>query len=247
MAGDPDEVEEGLPLEDDDEINGVEGDGSEAADEPDDEGQDEEQEEVAAAAPSRATKRVQAATQAAKEAQERAARLEKEVQELRSQRAQPQTPQEESDEQFNARCALLTTEERIDAKLDRAERRHQRQLQQATFLSAERADKAAFEARAAYDPKYKRYAEKVEQTLAEERRKGNNFDRSTILRFVIGDAVLANEGKVKTAQQNGQRRIQQQQSRTSGGRGDTAPQRRTRLGQGNSLADIEARLDGVVI
>src|SRR5208282_5295483 len=91
---------------------------------------------------------------------EHRARVEAELNILRQereQRQQPQQPQGETEEQFQARIALLDPESRIDAKVDRALRRSAQQTALATFASADRADKAAFDSKAVSDPIYRKY------------------------------------------------------------------------------------------
>ena len=223
--------------------------GDQTSDESSQEGSDEAEEGLEQR-PSRATRAVQAAKQAAREANERAARVEAELQTLRQERQQRQQPQEETDEQFNARLSLMTVEERLDAKLQRAERRHQRELAVATFRTADAADRASYDAQAAYDPRFKKYAPQVEQALSQARAQGNwGLDRKTVLAYVIGQTVLANKEKVSQAKQQGQDNIRRQQARTNGGRSDqAAPQRRRSFAADDmSIQALESRLNGVFI
>jgi hypothetical protein len=113
------------------------------------------------------------------------------------------------------------------------------------FATADRADKAAFDAKAAVDPIYRKYAQDVEQVLAIERRKGRDFDRETILDFVRGRRARLNQGKKTPVQAQAERRIQSQQARTAGGRGDQpAQQRQRRFAAGDMSPDaVRARLE----
>jgi hypothetical protein len=124
----------------------------------------------------------------------------------------------------------------MDAKLERATRRHQQQLALATFAGADRADKAAYDSQAAVNPLYKKYSQRVEEILAIERRKGRDFDRATVLKFIVGEAAMANQGKTSQARQQGQQRIQSQQARTTGGRGDQGREQRPRRFAANDMS-----------
>lgn len=194
---------------------------------------------------SRATVRVQKALQQAQEATDRASRLERELEQERSKYRQPAQPQEESDDSFNARISLLEPLQQIDAKLDRANKRHQRELLIARLEASDAADKAIFSSKAASDPRYKKYGSEVEQILQEERKNGRNPPRETVLAFVLGKKVLDNQGRER-AQSRGQENIRRQQARTDSGRSDVSVSRQ-RVGQGDSLADIEKRLLGKFI
>ena len=112
------------------------------------------------------------------------------------------------------------------------------------FESADRADKASYDAKATYDPRYKRFQADVDAQLALARRAGLSPDRETVLKYVIGEKVLAAKPKVDKARQDGQRRIERQQARAESGRSDRQAER-SRGGAGNSIADLERRLDGV--
>lgn len=241
---DLDDEEIKLP-EDDDEgqdagsVNDEGGDDSET-------GQELEDAQSQARVRSRASERIQTLRAEAQAARERTALLERELQEERARRQQPQQQsQEESDDAFNARIAMLDAEQRMDAKLERATKRHQRELLISNMRSADLADRAAFQAKAAFDPYFKKYADEVERTLAEERRNGRDWPRETVLDFVIGRAARTNPNRSKQ-KAAGQERIARQQARDDGGRGDISA-RRERAGQGDSLEAIKRRLTGVQI
>ena len=265
LPGD-DEDDEALALPDDEESDVPQGapagpgddDGGDEAREAAAEAESEEAEERVK--PSRATRAVQQAKQAAREANERAARVEQELQALRREREsqqQRQQPQEETEEQFNARLSLMDLEQRIDAKRERAERRHQIALQQmqqqtaiAQFRAADAADKAAYDSQAASDARWKKYAPDVEAALAQARQMGNwGLDRRTVLAYVVGQKVLAAKAEVSKAKQQGQDNIRRQQARTNGGTSDrqAPPRRRTYAPDDMSLEAVRARLEGQLI
>lgn len=249
---DDDEIEEDdirLPdeVEDDREDAGLgndeSGDASQTGQELEAEAQGEKRVE------SRATRRVQEALREAREAKERAQLLERELENARRERQQPQQqPQEESDEAFFARVSLLEPMQQVDAKLARAEKRHQRELFISNLRSADALDKADYNAKAAGNPRYKKYAAEVERILAEERQAGRwNTTRETIYYYVLGKAADQVDPKRKQKQRDdAQERVSRQQARDSGGRSDVSASRQ-RTGQGNTLADLERRLEGKFI
>lgn len=240
----PDEIEEG-----------EDGDEGEDAGLGDDEGGDEaearaepegaEAEEGLARKPGRGERAVLEAKRVARESQAREAALQREVEELRALRQQAQ-PQGETAEQEQARLSLMTAEERIDYKLAKAKRENEQQINAIRFQAADQSDKASYDAKSSYEPRYKKYAADVEKLLAEERRKGNNWPRETILMFVLGKRVMENKPAADKQRQQGQARIARQRTQADGGRSDRAASR-GRLGSGNTLADLEARLEGVNI
>ena len=237
----PDEEGEGDTGRDDDES----GDASEAGQESQD-AEAQEGEVVPPPEPSRATRRVQEAVRAAREASDKAAALEREIAALRAERQQQQQAPQETPEQEAARLALMTAEERIDYRLNKAEQRHTQEMRLMAFRTSDATDKASYEAKAAYDSRYKKYQKEVEEVLAQERARGSNPPREVVLKYVLGDKLMAANSQREKAAQAGKERIRQQQSRADSGRSDR-PTQRTRAGQGNTLSELEKRLDGVYI
>ena len=234
----PEDEDEGQPGQLDDESGDEAETGQESPDAETEEGQVDEERQ-----PSRATKRVQELRRVAQEASERAARVEREIAELRAERSRPQPQQQESPEQEQARLALMTTEERIEYRLNKAEQRHQREMNMTRFQAADMADKAAYESRASVDPRYKKYSKEVEDLLLRERSAGRDFPRETILKFVLGSKVMENQSSRERAAKEGKERINRQTTRPAEGRSDRAAPRE-RVGQGSTLRDLERRLEG---
>lgn len=192
-----------------------------------------------------ASETIRAAKNLARENAEKATRLEREIAELRAERERSK-PQGETPEQEAARLSLMTAEERMDYKLAKSQREHERQIGLVRFESADRADKAAFDAKGAYDPRYKKYGGKVEELLAQARRNGDNPNRETVLKFYLGDLIMSNSKEVRRQQQNGKQNIARQATRPTNASSDRAAPR-GRLGTGSTLADLEKRLEGVEI
>jgi hypothetical protein len=196
---------------------------------------------------SRATSAVLKARETAKSAAEKVDRLEQEIQELRTERQQHQARmQEETPDQEAARLSLMSAEERLDYKLAKAQKTQERQINMYRFEAVDKADKAAYEAKGSYDPRFKRYGKEVEDMLAVERRAGRDFSRETVLKFVLGQKVLDNAKNIKTQQAAGRKKVASQRTQAGDGRSDHAAPR-GRAGRGNSLDDLERRLDGVEI
>ena len=238
-----DEVTEIENLEDeaedarlDDDEGGGEAGGQEGEDGEGEEGQ------VDARPPSRATRAVTEAKRIAREAAAEAAALKQEIAALRQQRQAPVT---ESREQEEAKLALMSVEERVDYKLAKAEKEHARQIALYEFKASDAADKASYEAKAAYEPRYKKYAADVEKLLLQERNAGRNFPRDTILKFVLGEKVMAAKPKVEQQRRDAQRRVNGQRTQPDQGRSDRAAPRGR--GNGNTLSDLERRLEGQYI
>jgi myosin heavy subunit len=193
--------------------------------------------------PSRAQTRFQRLANEAREANEKAERLERRLAEV-ERNSRPAASVEESPEQEAQRLALMTPEERLEYKLDKAERRNQQQLRQIQYQTAENSDKQNFQLLCSTDPTAKRYAQKVEETRNQLMREngGMPIAREAILDVLIGRDVRANRAKgVDAARNKGQQNINRQKGRPVNSRGDAEPQRRR---QGSTPAD---RLDGVEI
>ena len=189
----------------------------------------------------RASRAIVEAKRSAREAADRAARLEREVAELRQQRQQPL---QETREQEEARLALMSFEERIEYKLEKATRDHERQLALVQFQSADAADKAAYEAKASYNSVYKKYSAEVEKLLLSERQAGRTYPRETILKFVLGERVMNAKPQIDKQRREAQQRVNKQRTVPDGGRSDRSSSRER---NGDTLLDLERRLDGKFI
>jgi hypothetical protein len=147
---------------------------------------------------------------------EAAQRLQREVEDLR--RAAPQrtppsaAPAQDLDsrltEQEDQRLASpdITPLERWQIESNRSIRRAaieskaSREQVNATVAQLRDAqDKGLYEARAAADKIYKRYAERVEQRLMEMRRNGGDAPREVILRYLVGEDIMSGKMKRKVS------------------------------------------------
>lgn len=207
---------------------------------------DAEAEESPVAATDKPQRRQNDYREIARQEAEHRARVEREYAEYRAQAEAQRNQGDEPENVFEQRMSLLPVDQQIRERLSRSDRRHQRELILTRMQAADSADKANYQAKSASNPRYRKYEARVEELLAFERRNGRDFPRETILRFVLGEAVIANEGKTAKARTAGQDRIRQQQVRPPTAGSDQAAQRRRASG-GDSVADLERRLEGVFI
>lgn len=208
-----------------------------------DEGQDEGPDGVEpepARRPGRRDARIATLLEAQKSEKERNDRLERQLEEFRTTRNQPQQRQE-SPEEESARLALMSPEERSDYKLNRAEQRFAAMQQQTQFLAMETADKAAFEAKASVDPVWAKRKDAVEKILSELRSKGQNVPRQVLMELVVGREALAAIGKKNAQKEKGAANLRRETTAPLNGKGDQTPARRR---AGDTPAK---RLDGVSI
>lgn len=118
----------------------------------------------------------------------------------RPQQTQPVQQQQETPQARHARLAAMSPDDRAATIMAEGEERLHRINALAEFRVAESEDKAAFNEIARQDPRAKKYAAEVEQVLLAERQQGKNWPRATILKFILGDRVLANQPKAKKQQ-----------------------------------------------
>lgn len=193
--------------------------------------------------PSRGDRRITALTERTRRLAEENARVTRELEELRRRPAAPQLPVE-TPAQRAERLALMSPEERMEERLNEALNRNQQQTQQLTSQLMDQSDRTSFDARTAANPLFKKIATDVERELAALRARGENLPRETIATYLIGQRVLAQQGKAKPG---AQQRRRAQESRPTNGRGDVAGDRRERRSGGDSAADIERRYGDVPI
>jgi len=145
-------------------------------------------------------------------------------------------PQEETEEAFKARMALLDPVARMEATLERSQRNTAMTIQRMALQNQETTDKAMYDAKAAVDPRYNRRSAAVEAKRTELMNMGQIVPREAVLKFLLGEKILAGGGskEVRRAQARGQDRITRQRTQPSGGRSDVRADRR-------QLSDADAR------
>jgi hypothetical protein len=183
-------------------------------------------------------------------------RLDREVAELRRQNAdlaarlaptpstQPQARAyvppilQETEEQFQARLALLPPDERMEQRALRAEARQEMRLQQMQFQQQEQSDRVAFDAKCSMDGRYKRWQDRVEAKHAELLRQGTPAPREVILKFLLGEHLLSQAGGKEAKQSAAQRkqRVARQTVRPANAGSDVQVDRRQRGGEREARA-----------
>lgn len=197
-------------------------------------------------------------------AQTRIQRLQSEVQELRRRLTQPavqpvqaapaaaQVPGIETEEQFQARLALLNPEDRIDARLarqqalfDHRERVREFNQQQREQQNQMALDRERFTDKVERDPRYKRWADRVEEKHQEFARQGQFVPREAVFRYLLGDHLLTREGsqEARRQTQRGKQRVERQTVRPGNPGSDVGGGRR----QVNEREARARRLEGVQI
>lgn len=167
---------------------------------------------------------------------ERADRFERELSEIRAR------TQAETESQKAERLALMTPEERSEYRVNEALNSHRREIAAVTFRMEDQADKAAFQAKAAVDPLWGKWADQVEAKRVEFLRQGTVVPRAELLKWLVGESVLSGRGP-ETARQaaRGKENIRRQQVSAATGRTDVSTSRRR-------SADTPAkRLEGMQI
>lgn len=189
--------------------------------------------------PSRRDRRIEALTTSLAEERRQREELNRRLDAVLT--GQSRQPAGETQEQRAQRLALLTPEERIREELNEAKTGFAQQLQRMEISSRDGADRAAFQAKATVDPYYKGWEPKVEAKLQELRSQGMNAPREEVLKWLLGDAVLAKRGgpTAKRDRQQAQRRVTAQRTRPANSGSDVASSRRDRG------ASLERRLDNV--
>jgi hypothetical protein len=164
-------------------------------------------------------------------------------------RQQNLPPQGETPQQREQRFALLSPEERIREEMRESEHRHTAQLQMMQFNMMDTSDKAAFDAKAAVDPFYRKWGPRVEAELAKMRNHPDPRQRSTaprenLLYYLVGRAAIeARSGGANRQQKRAaSARVEAQRTRPGNARSDQPASRRQ---QGNS--SLERRLENVNI
>lgn len=226
------------PAEDD---NDLEDEDLDPEDEPDEEDLDLDDPKPEPKA-SRGDNRVATATREAKEAKEQVTKLERELAAERQSRAQPT----ETQEQFNTRLNAMEPWERTEYLRQLDAQTTQRRLDQIQFDAWDRGDKLEYDTLAQRQPIAAKLKDDVEKLLSERRAVGQNVDRQTVLKYLIGERALAGKGRAegkarKTADANRDR----QAARPTGGRADTTGG--DTRGRGDSAAARAKRLENMEI
>ncbi|MFT4068934.1 hypothetical protein [Paraburkholderia sp.] len=98
-------------------------------------------------------------------------------------------------EEERLRSSEITDIERWQINANRTLRATQAEARRAMFQAQDMADRTQFQAGASTDPRRAKYADRVEQAVAEERRQGRNASREAVYFYMLGKDIA--EGKLK--------------------------------------------------
>jgi len=145
---------------------------------------------------SRAEKRIQALSNEAKAATESAAQLRNELAALKAERTRASATEAQAAER--QRLENMSPDERAEYRIAQLEKTMKADLEQTKFTIWDQNDKTSFETMLAQRTDLpKDAATKVEEYVAQMRAAGTNAPRATVLRYVIGDLVLAGAPKAR--------------------------------------------------
>ena len=136
--------------------------------------------------------RVEEAIRTAREASEQVAAIQRQT---AAHRPDPTLDEEER----KLRDPATTDLERWQIQSNRALRTSQQQSAQALFQAQDMADKTTYQVKAASNPVYDKYKDKVEAELSKARAQGSNIQREVILQVLIGRDMLAGNFKAAAA------------------------------------------------
>lgn len=192
---------------------------------------------------SRGQARIESTANANRELREQLAASEARLAALEARQNQPAPVPQRSQEEENARLALMSPEERMNYRLENALAANNNQTQQVLTSIQDRTDAADFRVMLRDKPQYKKFEAEVNKRVAELRAKGTPLPREAVLMFVVGEAAVKSTEKPRTKAQS-QQRMREQETRPAGGRGDVRGDRRQAATSGSAL---ERRLSNVRI
>ena len=178
--------------------------------------------------------RAQAAEKAAKDAADEVARF-------RTQHSEAQRIAEEARRKAEMDDPNLPYEQRLFKWAQHRDAENAQKQQALELRLMDQADRAAFEAKAAVNPKYAKYKDAVETELSNARRNGHNATREQVLIYIVGREALDPKNEAKTAKQKqqAQARVAAARGQPTGARSDTGSQNKPRI------KDLEERLRDV--
>jgi ATP-dependent Lon protease len=132
---------------------------------------------------------------------------------------------------------MLDPAERQSYLLQQRMEQMQREMQQQQFSQQDMMDKIAFQQRALQNPMVSKYADRVEETLAQMRAKGQTAPRESILKFLVGEEVLA---KAPSSVARATKAAAKPASKPLRARGNASP------GAPDDDADLEERVSRMV-
>lgn len=190
-------------------------------------GTEDQPTETVAKPPSRADARIKTLLEQNKA---REAELQKAREEIAAERARremlerftQQKPQEPDPREEEARLAEMTPDERAAYQLTKSHKSLEQKIELMKFETRDQADKMAFQAKAAVDPVYAKYADQVEARVLQLYRTGQALPREVVLTYLVGEAVMANKGKSKEQAATAKKNVETQRVAPVAAKGDQA-------------------------
>lgn len=131
-----------------------------------------------------------------------------------------QKPQEPDPREEAARLAEMSPDERAAYSLEKSHRSLEQKIARIQFETADKADKMAFEAKAATNPVYAKYATQVEDRVMQLYRTGQVLPREVVLTYLVGESVMANKGKSKEQAVTAKKNVETQRAAPVAAKGD---------------------------
>ena len=188
---------------------------------------------------SRAAKAIQELKRERNEERERAAKLQADYQQLLKEKAE--AAQNGQQQQEQVRLEQMEPHERVAFLANKQAQILQNQIAALQHQVEDSKDQARFQAKVSSDPLYGKYADQVEAKLKEMQIAGVTTNRETILKYLVGEALLA-----KRDGQAGNKTKQAAAQRISAATGKVVSARSEPAG-GKKGKTAEERLDGVFI
>lgn len=183
----------------------------------------------------------QAADRRAIEAEARVTALQQQIAQFQ-QRPDP-VAQARAAQEENERLAMMQPQEQVNYLFQKQAQQNYAMMQSVQRQTADTLDKVKFDGLAASNPVAARFADRVEELVAEQSRQGFSVQREQALKFAIGEAVLAKAPAAAKRQRAAAATRVAGQTVTRGSAGGDVPSDRSR-GGGNTIADLENRLRG---
>ena len=142
------------------------------------------------------------------------------------------------------RLSLLTPDERRYYDADNRSKSLEQRLNAMEWANHDNSEKSTFQSQAAHDPLVGKYKDEVERMRSEDLKKGYAASRDEYLNFIVGRELRKDAAKKLSAKKDSaNKRVDSVTSKSANARGDVSG---TKKGKGNSLEELEARLEGVV-
>lgn len=173
---------------------------------------------------------------------DREAAARRDAEELRAQLQERDRREQEARESARRREEEDDKDLPYDQKLYRYAQRRDREvdskLAQTEARLADQADRTSFGVKAATDPLYSKYADRVEEELAKMRRQGSNAPREAILTFLVGKDTIAARGSSSKQSAKAKERVKNARGEPVRARSDVSSHRQRVKSLEERLLDV---------